>query len=265
MSKIISLFDDKSYARLALNNREKYQKAKPFPHIVLDDFLPIDIAQKLAAEYPSIESSANSSWRLHKNNNTFRYFIDDSKDFPDSIKLFSCALQQRSFISFLETISGIDGLISDPYYIGGGAMSSSSGGFLNIHADFNWHQKIQSWRRLNILFYLTPNWNSSWEGNLELWSKSGDEKIIEIEPIFNRAVIFSTKSNTFHGQPVPLKTPKGVFRSVFSAFYYSTNSAEGIDKEPHFTKYNKNNNKIKADYDRSPYSEDILKNYLKDL
>ena len=55
-------------------------------------------------------------------------------------------------------------------------MATSKGGFLNVHADFNYHHKLQSWRRINVLFYLTPKWKK-WGGNLEFWSKDKKKKL----------------------------------------------------------------------------------------
>ena len=52
----------------------------------------------------------------------------------------------RQFTLFLETLTGIDNLIPDPYFIGGGIHLSGPGDFLKIHADFNWHHKLQAYR-----------------------------------------------------------------------------------------------------------------------
>ena len=59
----------------------------------------------------------------------------------------------RQFLLFLETLTGIENLIPDPYFLGGGIHSSKKGGFLNIHTDFNWHHKLQLHRRVNVLIY----------------------------------------------------------------------------------------------------------------
>ena len=59
-------------------------------------------------------------------------------------------------------------------------MATSKGGFLNVHdCSFNYHHKLQSWRRINVLFYLTPEWKKSWGGNLEFWSKDKRRKKLE--------------------------------------------------------------------------------------
>ena len=250
--KILEIFDSIDYANLALTNHQNYINAKPFPHIVFDNFLPLELADLISEQYANFENS-NSKWKFHNNENTKRYFLEDITSFSLPLKLFASSINGRSFLSFLETLTSMDHIIPDPYFIGGGAMLTASGGYLKVHIDFNFHHKLQSWRKLNALFYLNKKWKKEWKGNLELWSTDGEKKIKEIEPIFNRVVIFNT-SESYHGQPEPISCPKDEYRKVFSAFYYSSVSDAKNLPEPHFTKYN-----IK----HSPYSKQILEDYKK--
>lgn len=261
---ILSTFDAEEYSKLAYKNRETYNQNKPFPHIVFDNFLPRTTAEIISAEYPQVKNKT-SAFKFHDHQNVSRYFLEDTRHFSNNLKLFAAALSSRSFLLFLETLTGIKALIPDPYFMGGGAMMTGNGGFLNVHVDFNWHQKIQAWRRCNALFYLTKEWKSEYFGNLELWSADGKSKIKEVEPLFNRVVIFDTTSKSFHGQPSKINTSEDIFRNVFSAFYYATEKNELIDSAPHFTKYHtkderKNNT---ADFKTSPYAEAITEDYLK--
>lgn len=259
---IISCFDAPHYAKLAVDNREAYKNNDPYPHMVFDNFLPPDIATAIANEYPNLETM-NSNWKFHDNQNVRRHFVEDTSEFSPRFKQFAAAITSRSFVLFLETLTGIPALLPDPYFMGGGAMVTGNGGFLNVHADFNWHQKLQSWRRCNALFYLTPDWEEKWGGNLELWTTDGKQKVKEVPPLFNRMVVFTTTSSSYHGQPVPISGPPDTYRRVFSAFYYASAKQDGIDDHPHFTKYNANNNDVVAEKETSPYAELITSNYIK--
>ena len=264
--KILEIFNNEKYAKLAYDSHEIYKNNEPFPHIVLDDFLPLSFAKIISNEYPKV-SDNTSNFKFHNHNNVKRHFLEDSRKFSTNLQMFSSAISSRSFLLFLETITGLKSLIPDPYFMGGGAMMTGNGGFLNIHVDFNWHQKLQAWRRCNVLFYLTADWKNEYQGNLELWSKDGRHKVKEVEPIFNRIVIFNTTSESYHGQPAKINTPDHIFRNVFSAFYYATEKDEKIDSKPHFTKYNadeKREDNI-ASFETSPYSEGITKDYLKNI
>lgn len=252
---ILRAFDSKVYAKLAHGHAAAYAQAEPFPHVVFDDFLPQDVAVALARAFPLPGDSQMGNWKLHENANTTRWFQEDTSQLPDPLREFAAACSSRPFMQFLATLTGISSLLADPYFIGGGAMLSGKGGFLNIHADFNWHALLQSWRRVNALFYLTPDWDDKWGGALELWSRDGSQQVAAIEPRFNRAVVFSTSSDSFHGQPEPLSCPPERSRNIFSAFYYTTEMGERTDKDPHFTKY-----ALSA----SPYGSQVLEGYVPD-
>jgi len=261
---IANCFDNRSYAELAWKSRVQYQNNLPFHHIVFDNFLPDDVAIQLASDYPS-HTKMKENWKHHENDNVSRFFLEDSTQYSDNMRLFSAALASRSFLLFLETLTGINALLPDPYLIGGGAMVTGRNGFLKTHVDFNWHQKLQAWRRCNALFYLTPNWSEEWGGELELWETDGSKAVRTIEPIFNRVVIFSTTKYSYHGQPKPLSCPDNIYRRVFSAFYYSTTRNNQIDEQPHYTRYNGSDDPKNADRDSSPYSDLLVKNYLRGL
>jgi hypothetical protein len=227
---ILTCFDDPAYARLAVARAESYRSAKPFPYAVFDDFLPVPICQALHEQFPPPDDRC----KFHNNANTSRRFQDDASKFGPALRLFSQVASSREFLLFLETLSGINCLIPDPYLIGGGAMMSGDGDFLKVHQDFNWHHKLQVHRRLNALLYLTPDWQPEYGGDLELWNES--ERVVAIAPTFNRLVVFNTPDAN-HGQPHPLRTPPGVYRRVLSFFYYTTRANEDVWKDPHFTKY----------------------------
>ena len=138
---ILKIFDNKKYTKLAVANNKKYLKIKPYPHIFFDNFLPKKIALALSKEYPKYKKT-DTNWKFHKNNNVDRYFLEDNSKFKKNLRLFSMVINSRNFLSFIETLTGIDSIIPDPYFMGGGAMSTGRGGFLNVHADFNFHHKL---------------------------------------------------------------------------------------------------------------------------
>ena len=37
-------------------------------------------------------------------------------------------------------------------------MVTEKGGLLDMHLDFNWNHKLQLWRKVNAIIYLTKNW-----------------------------------------------------------------------------------------------------------
>ena len=99
-------------------------------------------------------------------------------------------------------------LIPDPYFHGGGIHSTTKGGFLKVHADFNWHKKLKLFRRLNLLLYLTRDWKEEYKGNIEFWKEPFNEASKSVFPKFGRMVIFTTDDKSFHGHPHPFRRKK---------------------------------------------------------
>lgn len=261
LAKILKVFDDKKYSVFAQENKNNFINAKPFKHAVFDEFLPYDIAREVAKCYPKAGSS-NKNWKYHKNSNVERYLLEDTTDFEPELAAFSASLCSRSFLLFLETLTGIKALLADPYFMGGGAMATGTNGFLNVHVDYNYNQKIQGWRRLNFLLYLTEEWEKEYKGNLQLFSYDGSSLVKEVTPFFNRAVVFETTSTSFHGQPEPLACPTDIYRNVFSAFYYTSEISEQSHPFPHYTLYRDNKTIQRASMESSPYAELITEQYL---
>ncbi len=79
------------------------------------------------------------------------------------------AFQDQRVIALLEEITGITTLLPDQNLYAGGVSLMVKGHYLNPHLD-NSHDKDRvNYRVLNLLYYVTPNWQKEYEGNLELW------------------------------------------------------------------------------------------------
>lgn len=107
---------------------------------------------------------------------------------------------------------------------------------MNVHLDYSIHPKLKLQRKLNLILYLSENWDSQWGGGLELWSHNKetnkpDNKVVTIDNIFNRAILFDTTQNSWHGFPTPLTCPEGIYRKSI-AVYYLTDPPEGVDPRP---------------------------------
>jgi Rps23 Pro-64 3,4-dihydroxylase Tpa1-like proline 4-hydroxylase len=196
---------------------DQYRNAEPFPHIVVDDFLDSDVLKGVLSEFPSNEQKG--------------YFDRDQErckfQFPPHeipsglIRNLFAELNSQAFLGFLEELTGIAGLISDPYFEGGGLHETKRGGHLGIHADFNIHGRLKVERRLNLLIYLNQDWDDDFGGQLELWDRQMAQCAVRVKPVFGRAVIFNTDLDSFHGHPDPLNCPADRSRRSIATYYYS--------------------------------------------
>lgn len=190
-----------------------YRDAKPFPHTVIDDFYDPEKLDAVLKAWPStsVMHHADRDTSIKRSLSTFSMLPDPAQD-------VIADLNGRKRLEWLEELTGIDSLIPDPYLMGGGLHHIPRGGFLGIHADFNWHPKLKAVRKINLLLYLNRDWAPEWGGELQLWD---DEKCVrKVEPIFNRCVIFSTTSTSYHGHPEPLNCPEGSARKSIALYYY---------------------------------------------
>jgi Rps23 Pro-64 3,4-dihydroxylase Tpa1-like proline 4-hydroxylase len=200
----------------------QYRSNSPFPHIVLDDFISKDLLNSVSEEFPDLKTLNHKI--EYSSQKEVKLASSGSSELSPSAKVLINFLNSDIFLEYLQRLTGIsEPLISDPYLSGGGYHEIKTGGVLKVHADFNKHPKLDLDRRLNLLLYLNKDWDSSWGGNLELY-KSDDlsSPAVSIEPIFNRCVIFTTTSFTFHGHPEPLTCPEGRSRKSIALYYFST-------------------------------------------
>lgn len=207
----------KEAAEVGKTYAAQYQSGKPFHYIGIDDFLPLEIAEQVYREALAVDqkppehSSAQEHLKASYNPDML----------PDYTRLVFNSLNSQSFIRFLEEMTGISGLIADPYFKGGGIHRTNNGGYLGIHADFNHHKQMNLERRLNVLIYLNPDWKAEYGGSFEIWTEDMKEQIASYAPIMNRMCCFSTSSTSMHGNPEPVNHPDGKPRISIALYYYT--------------------------------------------
>ena len=196
-----------------------YQAAQPFPHIILDDFIEPNYLK--AVKQAALSVSFRNWFTDHHSHQVSKYWYPNVWELPQPASNFLLELNAQPFVSFLEDLTGIPALLPDMTYTGGGFHSIFTGGKLGIHADFNYHKKLNLHRRLNALLFLNEDWEENWGGHLELWEKDMSKCAVKILPIFNRLVIFTVNDDSFHGHPEPLKCPANVQRTSIALYYYT--------------------------------------------
>lgn len=219
--------DAKEARRIGEGLSPDYCFAEPFPHIVLDDFLPADVARIALEHFPAQALASDKVFEMGYAGHFKRQILPEECD-PEARRLFHF-FNSQPFLQFLEGLTAIPALLPDPYFVGGGYHETVRGGRLGVHADFRINEQIHLHRRLNVIVYLNERWEHEWHGQLELWSRDMKTKEREVEPIFNRAVVFNTDESSYHGHPDPLETPDGVRRRSIALYYYT--ASKGIYDE----------------------------------
>ena len=203
----------------------------PFDHIVIDDFFDLEVAQKLSAEFPDFHSPV---WHEYNNAIEVKKTCNDYNKFASLTYAVFAYLNSPDFIAFIAECTGISPLFADPGLNGGGWHIHARGGKLNHHLDYNIHPKMGLQRKLNLIVYLNEDWQDDWGGELGLWAakthKKGPAELVEkIVPRFNRAVLFDTTQNSWHGLVGPVRGPEQQCRKSI-AVYYLTTPTEGEEQ-----------------------------------
>lgn len=202
----------------------------PFDHYVIDNFFDLNFARSLEKEFIDFNSK---EWYCYSSQIENKKALANWGDFPEKTYSAFSYFCSNQFTNLLKKVTGIDSLYPDYGLHGGGWHMHSSGGKLNIHKDYSIHPKLNLQRKLNLIVYLTENWNPDWGGSLEFWSHNPEEnkpkeKVKDIECIFNRAVLFDTTQNSWHGLPIEINCPENVYRKSI-AIYYLTDITNTIE------------------------------------
>lgn len=216
--------------------RGQYVTAQPFPHIVIDGLFPEEVLEEVLAEFPRPDEIA---WRRFENATEKKLGYWHESQLRPRIQLFLYEMNSAPMLQFLQALTGIEGLVSDPYYGGAGPHQIERGGFLKVHVDFNVHPLLRLDRRLNMLVYLNKDWKEEYGGHLELWSRDMSRCERKILPVFGRTVVFSTTDVSFHGHPAPLTCPEGWTRKSVSFYYYTNGRPDEERSAPHDTVFRK--------------------------
>jgi hypothetical protein len=202
----------------------------PFKFWVVDNYLPEEMADQLAFNFPE----PTEEWYKYANMFEMKRATDRLELMPNEHVQSLLFGNSYLFIRPLEELTGIDGLIPDPWFRGGGLHWIGKGGLLKPHLDFNWHKKLKLSRKLNALLYLNKGYKKEYGGALKLYDKNMNEKVV-IEPLFNRYVIFETDADGFHGHPDAWAGPTP--RRSMAWYFYQSDAEE--PKDIHSTKFQK--------------------------
>jgi hypothetical protein len=221
VSETIPIYANFLYDRLASSQRNE----SPFPHWIIDDLLPLEIAENLEKDFRKVKAS---EWEGYSYEMQTKFANTDIFSFPPSLKDFVLLLSTGNFLERLGNLTNIKKLISDPYLDGGGLHEIKSNGRLEVHADFSTHRIMNLSRRLNLIYYLNPKWSADYGGDLVFFDKDGETPIKRIPPTFNRAVIFETLTDSFHGHPNPLTCPEHITRKSIALYYYTAERVPNV-------------------------------------
>lgn len=190
-------------------------------YFFIDDLLPDELVTKIHEVFPK-----PSAMVLKKNIREVKYVSSQMNFYNPLLEEIIYAFQDKRVVNLIGEICDIQEAIPDEYLYAGGISMMGNKQFLNPHLDNSHDKDRERWRVLNLLYYVTPDWQEEYGGNLELWPGGINEKQITIHCKFNRLAVMATHNHSLHSvSPVDYEG----FRCCVSNYYYSKTSLLASD------------------------------------
>jgi len=190
-------------------------------HFLIDDLLPPSVCQNI---YDAFPRDGNGFF----NRDSFREKKRTSSDLGSYSRILSditYAFQDKRVVDLVSDLVGFTQIDPDPKLYAGGLSMMFNGDFLNPHIDNSHDGDRKKYRRLNLLYYVSPEWRIENGGNLELWDENRKTPKT-LTALGNRLIVMETDKNSWHSvSPVRIDSP----RCCVSNYYFSSLSPNSND------------------------------------
>lgn len=182
-------------------------------HFMIDNLFPSDICKKIYDAYPKAGDGFfnRESFREKKRTSA------DLSSYDNILADITYAFQDQRVVALIANLVGFELIEPDPFLYAGGLSMMFLGDFLNPHVDNSHDAKREKYRRLNLLYYVSPDWKIENGGNFELWNRQRTKPKI-IAALTNRLVVMETNKTSWHSvSAITTESP----RCCVSNYYFS--------------------------------------------
>lgn len=220
------------YNKIRLNQDQisvSYNNTKDkIGYFFIDDLLPREIAEKCFKVFPD-----KFEMRCLKSLREYKYISAQMDKHDEFLETVIYAFQNSKVVNLIGEICNVEPLYADESLYAGGLSLMAHKKILNPHLDNSHDYERDRWRVLNLLYYVTPNWQDVNGGHLELWPKGTKKEPVVIESKFNRLVVMATHDKSWHSVN---KVVVDKNRCCISNYYFSDFPLKDSDKF-HVTKF----------------------------
>ena len=197
-------------------------------HFYLDELLPRSDVEEIYAAFPRNGEGFfdRESFREKKRTSA------NLSDFNAILSDITYAIQDPRIVSKVSELCSMKSIEPDPKLYAGGLSMMFPNDYLNPHIDNSHDGERSKYRRLNLLYYVSPDWSFENGGNFELWNEKRTipKTIISHQ---NRLVVMETNKTSWHSvSKVNAERP----RCCVSNYYFSEISPDG-DEYFHVTSF----------------------------
>lgn len=193
-------------------------RAEPFPHVVLDDFLDKDFYESLSETM--IADPGQGQGRVFDTEAETNKWISLNVGLSDGMQTLLDFLNSEQWVAVLQEFSRVDSLVSTEH--GNTALANyhemGPGGFLAPHVDHAFEPETGLPHVLNIILYLSNDWNDEFGGATLFYDRKGVNMVQRIAYKPNRAVVFLHTPYSFHCVE-EIYTAKTTRKSLYVDYY----------------------------------------------
>jgi len=226
------IFDYEKFEKLVGIEAKSYNDKFPYPFAIFDDLFD-DLELKRVNKEIEEANYKLDSRNIEGEEVKTRSDFEDNESLPDTISKVFSVINGGKFLNILSNLTGIKGLISDPYFDGGGVNIIRNGGTLAVHIDGTTQKRMGVQRRINAILFLNEKWDTNWNGYHEQWVYNDkgisplDDKqtwrcVRKVLPKFNRLLVFTTNDHSWHGHAGELNIPESQERKSLISYYYTS-------------------------------------------
>lgn len=220
--ELANIIFENLYSNKEMLKKQYKTSQKEIGFFYLDEMLPENLAQKIASKFPSLKDTVK-----RKNLKELKYTAFQMDKYDNLLEEVIYAFQDNKIVELISEICNVSSIYPDENLYAGGLSLMEKGNFLNPHLD-NSHDKDRNrWRVLNLLYYVTPDWNLENGGNLELWPHGIKNEPKTIVSKFNRLVVMATHQRSWHSVS---KVKNDAIRFCVSNYYFSDNALIETDE-----------------------------------
>lgn len=203
------------------DRREEFFNNKPFPFLILDDFLEESFFNKISKKILNNNYTIDKGKSFNtgvENNKTISLNESLPKDLTKIIK----ELNSEKWLNELKSLTEINSLKATE--IGNTLLANyhemGSNGFLGSHVDHSTDPSNGLPHVLNVILYLSTDWDENFGGATLFFDKKGYKMVSKVKYKKNRAVIFLHTPFSFHGVE-SLYGNENIKRKTLYVDYYS--------------------------------------------
>ena len=239
------MFDYLSFDKQIDEVMGTYNQTFPYPYAYFDNLFDEAILDDVNREIDEAQFTQDVRQIDGIEVKTRSDFADNESLPPITRRVFEL-LNGGKFLTMVSKLTDISGLISDPYYDGGGINIIQNQGTLAVHVDGTTQHRMRVCRRINAILFLNDDWDPNWNGYHEQWVYQVPELspfdahqqwrcVRKILPKKNRLLLFTTNDHSWHGHAGVLNVPESVQRRSLITYYYTSTrpATDIVFDEPH--------------------------------